>query len=171
MKGDWVGWDGRLPRWAFALVTKLAPTACVDILPYRVNDDAFEIGLIQRKDADDRIVWNLVGGGIHRRESVAEAAARHIRATLGPDVAWEDPDYSHPDALGEYFPVRRAGAGFDPRKHAVALTYAVSISGDVSAGGEAISFRWFAEDTLPFDKMGFGQDIVVRRMLPLQYQR
>ena len=109
----------------------------------------------------------MVGGGIHRRESVAEAAARHIRETLGPDVTWDDICISSPITVGEYFPVRRAASGYDPRKHAIAPTYAVLISGAVSAGGEAISFRWFSEDDLPLDAVGFGQAEVIRRMLPL----
>ena len=163
----WSGWSGRLPWFAFYFVSKLSPISCVDLLPYRVVDQSVEIGLIQRRDAHGQIVWNLVGGGIHRQESVAEAAARHMYATLGPDVIWTEPDYSRPDAIEEYFPVRRAAAGHDPRKHAIALTYAVPLSGQVSARDEAITFRWFPEDALPLDNMGFGQDIVVSRILPV----
>ena len=46
-------------------------------------------------------------------------------------------------------------------------TYAVPISGAVSTGGEATSIRWFSEDNLPLDAVGFGQADVIRRMLPL----
>lgn len=156
-----------MPRLAFYFVSKLSPISCVDLLPYRVMAQSVEIGLIERRDARGHIGWNLIGGGIHRRESVAEAAARHMYATLGPGVVWAEPDYSRPDAVEEYFPVRRAAAGYDPRKHAIALTYAVPLSGQVSARDEAITFRWFPEDALPFDNMGFGQDIVLSRMLPI----
>lgn len=168
MRTYWSGWRGRLPGLAFALVAKFVPIACVDILPYRVSNDLIEIGLIQRKDAYGKIVWNLVGGGIHRRESVAEAAARHIHTTLGEDVRWEEPDYSHPEAIGEYSPVRGDAAGFDPRKHAIALTYVVPLTGEISARGEALDFRWFSEDTLPVGEMGFGQDDVIRLLFPIK---
>lgn len=60
-----------------------------------------------------------------------------------------------------------AASRYDPRKHAIAPTYAVPISGPDSTGGEAISIRWFSEDDPPLDAVGFGQADVIRRMLPL----
>lgn len=168
MRTDRLGWSGRLPKALYSLATRLVPVPCVDVLPYQVLDeDVVQIGLIQRLDAHGQVAWNMVGGGIHRRESVAEAAARHIRETLGPDVTWDDSCFSNPITVGEYFPVRCAASGYDPRKHAIAPTYAVPISGEVSTGGEAISFRWFSEDDLPLDAVGFGQANVIRHMLPL----
>jgi hypothetical protein len=167
MRTQWRGWSGRLPRLPFSICFEAGPIACVDILPYWVVHRSIEVGLIQRRDAHGRTVWNLVGGGIHRGESVAEAAARHMVATLGPNVEWIDPDYSRPDAIGEYFPVRRAAAGHDARKHAIAQTYTVQLSGRASVHDEAITFRWFREDALPIDNIGFGQEIVVSRVLPI----
>jgi hypothetical protein len=171
MKPRWAGWRGRLPRLAYAFVTKLVPIACVDVLPYRVGPSGVEVGLVQRLDANGRLVWNLVGGGIYRRESIAEAAARHIRTTLGEDVTWDNSDLDEPDGLGEYFPVPVAGAGFDPRKHAIALTYAIPLSGEAVARGEALDFRWFTEDRVPFDEIGFGQEGFIHRLLPIEPPR
>lgn len=168
MKLRWDGWQGRLPRPAFALATKFVPIACIDLLPYQASGGAVEVGLIQRKDANGKIVWNLIGGGIHRRESAAEAATRHIHTTLGPHVKWERPDFSRPKLVGEYFPMRIADAGHDPRKHAIALTYTVSLSGEVSPQGEALDFRWFPEAAVPFAEIGFGQEHVVQRLLPIE---
>jgi ADP-ribose pyrophosphatase YjhB (NUDIX family) len=167
MSFRWPGWRGRLPLPAFALATKLVPIACVDVLPFRVNHGKVEVGLIQRKDANGYVVWNLIGGGIHRRESVADAASRHIHMTLGPHVTWERPDFSQPKVIGEYFPVPVNGAGHDPRKHAIGLSYPVLLSGKVLPQGEALGFRWFSETDVPFDEIGFGQDYVVRRLLPV----
>ena len=167
MKLHWSGWRGRLPRPAFALTTKLVPVACVDVLPYRVAQGAVEVGLIQREDAGGKIVWSLIGGGIHRCESVADAVTRHIHTTLGPHADWEKSDFSQPQAIGEYFPLRVAAAGYDPRKHAIGLSYTVLLSGEVLPQGEALDFRWFQEADVPIEGIGFGQEHVVHRLLPI----
>jgi ADP-ribose pyrophosphatase YjhB (NUDIX family) len=162
------GWQGRLPGPLYALVTRLSPVVCVDLLPYRSSAGATEIGLIKRADANGEVGWNLVGGGVYRGESIERAVERHLRETLGPDVAWHKPDFGHPEAVGEYMPALELGRPHDPRKHAVALTFVVAVDGEISAGGEALEFRWFPEAEAPLDSMGFGQDLVLRRLLPLQ---
>jgi hypothetical protein len=139
----------------------------MDILPFRIGDGAVEVGLIQRKDADGLRVWNLIGGGIHRQESLAAAATRHLTMTLGPDVTWERPDFSRPEMVGEYFPVAKGAAGHDPRKHAIGLSYTVALSGKILPQGEALDFRWFPEAAIPFKEVGFGQEHVIRGLLPI----
>jgi ADP-ribose pyrophosphatase YjhB (NUDIX family) len=160
------GWRGRLPQPAFVFTSKLVPVPCIDILPYRIGGTSVEIGLIEREDADGKRVWNLVGGGVHRQESLAAAVTRHIEATLGPDVTWERVDFSRPEMVGEYFPAPNAEGGHDPRKHAIALSYALPVTGRVSPRGEALDFRWFSEAAIPFGKVGFGQEYVIRGLLP-----
>ncbi|WP_083822280.1 DUF4916 domain-containing protein [Saccharopolyspora spinosa] len=44
--------------------------------------------------------------------------------------------------VAEYFPDPDTGEFFDPRKHAVALTYTCVMSGDPCPRGKAIDFRW-----------------------------
>jgi hypothetical protein len=43
----------------------------------------------------------------------------------------------------EYFTEPSAGDFFDPRKHAVALTYTATCDGVSHPRGEALGFRWF----------------------------
>jgi ADP-ribose pyrophosphatase YjhB (NUDIX family) len=126
-----------------------------------------EVGLIRREDAEGRRVWNLVGGGVHRQESLAAAAARHINSTLGPNVTWNQTDFSRPEAVGEYFPAASTGGGHDPRKHAIGLSYTLALTGEVSPRGEALDFRWFPEAEIPFEEIGFGQQHVIRGLLPV----
>lgn len=159
------GATGRLPRLPYSLVRRLVPIACVDILPISTADNSLKVGLIRRHDASGHVVRALIGGGIHRTETVADAAARHVRSTLGPEVRWTDPDWDRPATVGQYFPRARSDGPHDPRKHAVALTYVVVFTGTVSPRGEAIEFDWFTIASLPLDEMGFGQEIVVRRLL------
>ena len=87
--------------------------------------------------------------------------------TLGPGVTWERPDFSRPEMIGQYFPMARGTAGYDPRKHAIGLTYRVALSGEPSPLGEALDFRWFPETAIPFEEVGFGQEHVIRGLLPI----
>jgi ADP-ribose pyrophosphatase YjhB (NUDIX family) len=144
---------------------------CVDLLPFRSSTGVTEIGLIKRSDAAGGTGWNLVGGGVYRGESIEEAVERHIRETLGPKPVWRKPNFGRPDAVGEYMPTPEPGRPHDPRKHAVALTFVVGVDGEISSGGEALEFRWFPQSEAPLDSMGFGQDLVLRKLLPLQPDR
>jgi hypothetical protein len=66
----------------------------------------------------------------------------------------------------EYFSVRRGGALFDPRQHAVALVFCAQVRGVIQAQGEALEFRWFDPQRLPrAASFGFGQRPVVAECL------
>ena len=67
----------------------------------------------------------------------------------------------------EYFTERGAGDFYDPRKHAVAVTYAAACecTGEPEALGEASEFGWFAIDQLSEVNFGFGQGEAVARVL------
>src|ERR1035437_2926788 len=106
--------NGRLPRYLYALATKLAPVACVDVLPWRCDDEGFKVGLIQRLDEKGEVSWCFVGGRVHRSETLEAAIARHIHDTLGDKMTWAPIDYAHPATIGEYFPDFRPGESFDP---------------------------------------------------------
>jgi ADP-ribose pyrophosphatase YjhB (NUDIX family) len=169
-----VGWlagrlarDGRLPYWRYRIVLGQVPIACVDVVPVRVREGRREIGLITRRDDRGRTSWAMVGGGVHRGESVAEAIARHVRETLGLGVRADLPGAGvRPQAIGEYFPQGRPGHGRDPRKHAVAPTYLVRIDGEPEPQGEALGFAWFSPDALPAPaEFGYGHGEVVTRAL------
>ena len=137
----------------YARIRRLVPIACIDVLP--VQDG--RLGLI-RRDVPGGQGWNMVGGAVVHGETLADALARHVKSTLGDGVSWTEPDYSRPDALGEYFPDERPGFGWDPRKHAIATTYCLALSGPVDPRNEARDFRWFDRDTVPPPgQIGFGQ--------------
>jgi hypothetical protein len=54
----------------------------------------------------------------------------------------------------------------DPRQHAVTLAIVVPIEGEISAMGEAESFKWFEPHLIPpTDQWGFEQDRVVSECL------
>ena len=143
-----------------------AAMPAVDLLPVLAGPDGPALGLILRDDAEGGVGWNLVGGGIRRGESVADAAERHVAATLGEDFGWRRRGFERPDTVGEYFPDRRPGYAHDPRKHSIALSYAILAEGPAAEPrDEALDFRWHPLDGELPEPIGFGQEPVIRRLL------
>lgn len=145
---------------------ELVRIACVDVLPWRrAEGSAPEVCLIERLDRPGQ--WNLVGGRIRRDEKIGAALRRHLLSTLGHGVSWARSDFSHPEVVGQYFSERTAGYGFDPRQHAVSLTYTLELEGEVDVGGEATMHRWFDLEELPGrDQVGYDQADVLYTLIP-----
>jgi ADP-ribose pyrophosphatase YjhB (NUDIX family) len=160
------GFVGRVPAPLYWLSRQLVPIACVDILPCDAGKEGIRIGLIRRETNSKGTVWALVGGGVHRGETIGDAIHRHIRTTLGSEVEWQHPDGTSAPIVAEYFPWKRRGYGVDSRKHAVALTYAVNLSGRPLPSGEALEFKWFEASTIPpAESVWIGQHAVIMRLL------
>jgi ADP-ribose pyrophosphatase YjhB (NUDIX family) len=158
------------PRWLdpeeWHQIQHLVPIACVDVLPLHLSDDDQEtiqrVGLIFRETPHQGRRWCLVGGRLCRNESFPEAISREIRDALGDQVQFTLEADIQPDYVAQYFPISKELGGFDPRQHAVGLTFCVSIRGNVHAQGEALSFSWFHRSKLPApEEFGFNQDRVV----------
>jgi ADP-ribose pyrophosphatase YjhB (NUDIX family) len=145
------------------------PIACCDVVPVRAGSEGRtieQIGLIYRDTPHQGKRWCIVGGRMHRNETMAEAGGRQLRETLGPDVRFEIEPYRQPDFVVQYFPYIRPGYLLDPRQHALTMVFAVPITGQVTAMGEAESFRWFDADALPpVDQFGFEQNKVIEACL------
>lgn len=131
------------------------PIVCVDVVPVRRDPlgSPVQVGLIRRLGFEDRAVWCHVGGRVLLGESLAEALSRHLRDTLQLDILpllGPDPQ---PLYVQQYFREERPdvpSAGRDPRKHAVGLSYVVTLEGTPSPvrGGEALEFSWFNVEEL-----------------------
>jgi ADP-ribose pyrophosphatase YjhB (NUDIX family) len=148
---------------------KTVPIVSVDVLPYRLHNGGLQVGMISRDDEKGGISYAVVGGGIKRNETAAEAIERHIISTLGDKVTFNKDDYARqPDAVGQYFPDVRDGYLVDSRKHSVGLTWLVEINGDIEPEGEATEFTWFDLKDLPADeKIGYRQGSLVRELVDL----
>jgi hypothetical protein len=105
-----------------------------------------------------------VGGAVLRDEPLTAAAARHLRATLGGEMSFQPSTLQLREVI-EYFTKPELGAFYDPRKHAVAVTYSARVDGRPAPHGEALSFRWFHQDQLRDIQFGFGHNRVVDRVL------
>lgn len=149
-------------------VQGLVPILCVDVLPWTKSVDGGPPRgfLIRRRDERGDLGWTLVGGRVNLDETLDDAVGRHIRSTLGSDVTWAPVDTSRPCLAAQYFRTKHPGHGFDPRKHAVSLTYLVEIDGSVHVGGEAHGGEFFPLDQPPSDaEVGFSQAGVIRTLL------
>jgi ADP-ribose pyrophosphatase YjhB (NUDIX family) len=140
------------------------PVLCVDVL-LSPADDPRQVGLIRRA-APEGDAWCLIGGRVLRNERLADAVDRHVAKTLGPGVR-VDRSTMEFGAVIEYLTERGPEGPYDPRKHAVAITYAASCecTGEPEALGEALEFAWFKIDQLSEVTFGFGQDAAVARVL------
>lgn len=133
------------------------PIVCVDLVPVRldVTGAVTDVGFIRRTAPfRDGLVWCHVGGRVNLGESVAEAMHRHLIETLGPLARSPLGPDPQPDHVAQYFREQRPDAGYacgwDPRKHAVSLTFVVPVPEGVAAvaGGEGVEFRWIPLELL-----------------------
>jgi ADP-ribose pyrophosphatase YjhB (NUDIX family) len=165
MEQDVVGaGDQWLPDEDYKFIQARVPILCVDVLLSPV-DDPRRVGLIRRA-APEGDAWCLIGGRVLRNERLAAAVERHVAATLGTGVHVDRSTLKF-GAVIEYLTERGPDGPYDPRKHAVAITYAASCecTGEPEALGEAFEFAWFKIDQLSEVSFGFGQDDAVARVL------
>jgi ADP-ribose pyrophosphatase YjhB (NUDIX family) len=165
MNRDLLGAGGQFlaeDDWNF--VCKSVPILCVDVL-LSPDNDAQQLALI-RRTAPDGDGWCLIGGRVLLNEHLPAAVERHVAATLGPTVR-VDRSTLELGAVVEYFTEPGLGDFYDPRKHAVALTYSATCecTGEPEALGEALEFGWFGIDQLSEVNFGFGQGEAVARAL------
>ncbi len=154
--------DDWIPEDEYDAIQSRVPIVCVDLLPLDAPAEA--VGLIRRKTYEEQEGWCLIGGGVRKNEKLEAAIARHVRSSLGDRFHYELPS-SQPLFVAEYFPDRSVGALQDPRKHAVALSYAAVSCGEAKAQGEALEFRWFRRHELKDISFGFGQGAVVEKLV------
>lgn len=166
MDSDIIGAGDRwIPDKEYEFIRASVPIVCVDVL-LSPCDSPKLIGLIERTTYDGGFGWCLIGGAVLHNESLPDAVDRHVRATLGVNIKALRSTMRLGTVI-EYFSEPRLGDFYDPRKHAVALTYAAAceFNGKPEVSGEAIDFRWFGIDDLPDINFGFGQGEVVARVL------
>ena len=164
MESDIIGAGNRwLSPDEYSFVRARVPILCVDVL-LSPRGRPETIGLIRRPTYGGEKGWCLVGGRVLRNEHLGAAVERHVAATLGDDVR-VDLSTLAMRTIAEYFTEPSVGDFFDPRKHAVALTYTASCDGVPHPRGEALGFRWFEIGDLRDVDFGFGQGDVVNRVL------
>lgn len=157
----------------WATIQDSVPIVCVDVVPVRKDESGrvVQVGMIRRfAPFRNGMTWCHVGGRVNLHESLSEALKRHVAETLGVDVDFGvDPQPLH---VMQYFRTKdeREGlsSGWDPRKHAVALSYILELPETVKAveGGEGLEFTWINVEQLAAMKDTWpGTMTMVKRVL------
>jgi ADP-ribose pyrophosphatase YjhB (NUDIX family) len=157
--------DRWIPQAEYDHILARVPIVCVDLVLLSA-DQPPRIGLIERETYQGGRGWCLVGGAVLRNESLTEAVRRHLCATLGNDVRLNPATLDLVDII-EYFTEPGLGEFYDPRKHAVSLTYAGRCNGKIwiVESGEASGFAWFNQEELDNLEFGFNQGTIVKHYL------
>jgi ADP-ribose pyrophosphatase YjhB (NUDIX family) len=160
--------DNWLPEELWRTVQATVPIVCIDVLAVRTTGADSEFGLILRDVPFAAPAWCLIGGRLERDESFETAIARQVSETLGAGMHACEEIPPQPSKVVVYEARRESDGPHDPRKHAVALTWSVRVTGEPSLydvhgkpRGEALDFRWFERSQLPDVAYGFGQRSVV----------
>ena len=160
-----------LPEDEWSNVQKCIPIVCVDVLPFRFDQGKpFEFGLIFRNTPHQGKRWCLIGGRLQYKESIQEGIKREIVQTLGDKVKIKL-KVNELAKVVQYMPEMELGEYFDPRQHAISLTYTAVLSGIFLPHGEALDFRWFSINQIDeMDDIGFGQKkIIIDYFMHLDY--
>lgn len=174
LRTDLLEADGLLRPHLFQLRAKLGAITCTDGIPVRKTNDVIEGGLIRRNIGKYHGKLCIIGGVVALGETLDGALRRHFRADIGKEIIFLDPrGAAYPIAVYQYYD---HGSSDDflpePTKHAVALTYLVSISdndfvfGSSKYGQEALAFEWYsAESCPPAEEFGYDMKNVFLQCL------
>lgn len=161
---------GPIPEPLYSQIRESVPIVTVELLPWRPRPEGgIEVLLIRRLDRNRRHCWCWVGGRLHLGESIADAAARQLAETLGPDARFGQIDPASPAAVVEYAPGHRDDGPFDEEQHSISLTYLCRHeAGEPEPLSEANEVGWFGTDELPDQsEFSFGNYAEVRRVAEL----
>lgn len=149
----------------YKLVTDSVPIVCVDMVLY--DKENKKAGFIKRGEKHA-----LIGGRIGWGESIDEAVKRH----LANDTGIGEFDYhlcspEKPLFIHEYQKAdnskNEGKIGFDPTKHSIALTYALTTNQNPTWANEATGFRWATEEEVENIDFDFGQSSVIKKIFSL----
>ncbi len=161
--------QGYLTDEDYKLVTNSVPIICVDILPVMQDEmGAWKVGVIKRATGSQVGKLTILGGRIFHSETVGESIHRHLRTDLqiGSFAYCEGISEDAPFMVQQYFQKDSSDSdtyGFDPTKHALALTYLIEIKETPNPVNEASEFQWI--DSISEKVFGFNQQLVVVRAL------
>lgn len=151
-----------LPDNEWRNLQKCLPIVCVDVLPFRLDKGEIqEFGLILRNTPHQGDRWCLIGGRLQYKELLKEGVAREIIEALGDKTIYTLMGGELVKVV-QYMPEIGMGEYFDPRQHAIGLTYAVELSGIFVPQGEALDFKWFPISQIhEMECIGFGQQQLI----------
>lgn len=156
---------GLIKQPIYDLAVGVLPVICTDIIPVKKVDDGYEIGVISRATGSQKGKLALLGGRVRKDQSIKDAISTHLKNDLGV-VKWSfyNNSENNPFFVQQYFQTESAkdNQGFDPSKHAIALTFLVTIQDDPKPANEADSFIWITGENIP-SVTAFNQGVVMQK--------
>ncbi len=154
--------DNLLTDPAYELIATCVPFVCVDIIPVRAK----QIGIISRATGSERGKPAILGGRVHKNETISDAISRHLLDSFGSGVFkyHEGNSESHPFYVQQFLHGSSAKPpyGYDPTKHSVTMVYLVTIEEPMHVRNEASDFRWVSSGDLP-DASAYNHHLVMRQ--------
>ena len=153
------------------LVRAHVPIVYVDAVPVRVDalGNVTEVGMLLRVASDGSISRMVVTGRVLFGEKVREALMRHCEKDLGSMALPRVPADPTPFTVVGYFPHPGRSGFYDPRHHAVSLSYVVPVDGHCEPTQEALDLGWYTpEEAVSPDviaEMTNGHDRLIRLAL------
>lgn len=149
------------------LIRRRVPMLYVEAVPLRVDGEGRveHIGTLLRADPTGVLTRTFVTGRVNYGEGVRDALMRHLEKDLGAMVFPQLPPSLTPFTIAEYSPFP-GSPHHDDRQHAVALVYAVPVSGDCNPRQDALEVSWLtpkeALDPDLLDEMEGGRGALMR---------
>jgi len=154
----------RLPPELYQTVTNSIPIVCVDLIPIKQVRSEWQIGVITRATGPETGKLAILGGRIYHDEFITDAIARHMKTDWGiSDYRfWEGNTISRPFYVQQYLHAKAAELpyGYDPGKHAIALTYLIELSKEPRPRNEASAFHWIEASEVP-EPAAYDQHLVM----------
>lgn len=148
----------------YRTISSKIPIVCVDILPVKQVNKIWKIGIIERATGIESGKIAILGGRIALNETISEAISRHLLKDLNIHKFsfYQTNKTQKPFYVQQYFlgSESKKPYGFDPTKHAIALTYLVTINEKPNPRDEASAFNWIGRDQIPV-RSAFNQDTVM----------
>jgi ADP-ribose pyrophosphatase YjhB (NUDIX family) len=149
----------------YTVITNNVPVVCVDVIPVRQRDNEWEIGTIIRGTGSQVGKVAILGGRVWHNETIPQAIQRHMQDGLSIDrfEFFLGNNVTRPFYIQQYLHQDSAKPplGFDPSKHAIALTYMIKLLDIPIAKYEASEFLWLNKASVPAES-GYNQHIIMR---------
>ncbi len=120
------------------------PAVTVDLVAFRIHDDALEVYLIRRPEPPFKGHWTLPGGFVHENEALEATALRILsdKTEIGDVYLEQLATFGAPDR--------------DPRDRTISVAYFAILADGDAAGTDG---DWFAADAPP--ELGFDHTSIL----------
>lgn len=145
--------DG-LVKWpVYQLGVDILPIPCADVVLVKKFNNQYKIGVIIRATGSEAGKMAITGGRVKKDQRIIDAISRHLLEDLSIKN-WKFVNGNNeqsPFYLQQYFQNSESNNeyGFDPSKHAIAMTYLIETDEDPFPKNEANKFLWISEDQIP----------------------